>query len=178
MTIALNLVTPGNLTADGATNLANTWHEDIVAVFDKTNGCVLFTPNFSYNGKFSVCYSDNKGGFMDSIQIGNALKAKDIAFGVTIPNKVKEVSEDSIPSDYSIDPPLSQPAVTILTVKNPPSVTMLHVDRDVGTFAYKTGTTPKLVYSADKGWTVKNNTALIVIVVVIVVILVCCSMMM
>jgi hypothetical protein len=176
MTVTLNLATPGNLTADAATNLANTWHEDIVAVFDKTNGCVLFTPNFSYNGKFSVCYSDNKGGFMDSIQIGNALKAKDIAFGVTIPNKVKELSEDKIPADYVIDPPLSQPAVTILTVKNPPSVTMLHVDRDVGTISYKSGTTPNLVYSADKGWTVKNNTTLIVIAVVIVVVLTCCLM--
>ena len=170
MTVTLNLVTPGNLTADAAANLANTWTEDIVAVFDRVNGCVLFTPNFSYNGKFSVCYSDNKGGFMDSIEIGKALKAKDIAMGVTIPNKVKEVSEDSIPADYVIDPPLSQPAVTILTVKNPPSVTMLHVDRDVGTFAYKTGTTPKLVYSVDKGWTVGNNNNLIIAAIVVI----CC----
>jgi hypothetical protein len=115
---------------------------------------------------------------MDSIEIGKALKAKDIAMGVTIPNKIKEMSIDKIASDFKIDPPLTQPAVTVLTVKDPPSVTMLHVDRDKGTIAYKTGATPDLVYSADKGWTVKNNTALIVIVVVIVVILVCCSMMM
>ena len=178
MTVAVNLVTPGNLTAENASKMANAWTEDVVAVFDRVNGCVLFTPNFSYNGKFSVCYSDNKGGFMDSIEIGKALKAKDIAMGVTIPNKIKEMSIDKIASDFKIDPPLTQPAVTVLTVKDPPSVTMLHVDRDKGTIAYKTGATPDLVYSADKGWTVKNNTALIVIVVVIVVILVCCSMMM
>lgn len=173
MTVALNLATPGNLTADAATKIVDTWTEDIVAVFDRVNGCVLFTPNFSYNGKFSVCYSDNKGGFMDSIHIGNALKAKDIAFGVTIPNKVKEISMDSIPADYTIDPPLSQPDVTILTVKNPPSVTMLHVDRDVGSFAYKTGTTPNLVYNPDKGWVPPDNNALIIII--IIVICCCCS---
>lgn len=177
MTVTLNLTTPGNLTTEAATTIVNGWNEDIVAVFDKTNGCVLFTPNFSYNGKFSVCYSDNKGGFMDSIQIGNALKAKDIAFGVTIPTKVKEVSEDSIPADYVIDPPLSQPSVTVLTVKDPPSVTMLHVDRDVGTFAYKTGSTPKLVYSADKGWTVGNNNNLIIAAIVVICCLFCFGLM-
>ncbi len=178
MTVTVNRTTPGTLTSEQAQNLANTWTEDVVAVFDRVNGCVLFTPNFSYNGKFSVCYSDNKGGFMDSIEIGKALKAKDIAMGVTIPSRIKEMTVDKIASDFSIEPPLTQPAVTILTVKDPPSVTMLHVDRDKGTIAYKTGTTPNLVYSADKGWTVKNNTVLIVIVVVIVVILACCSMMM
>jgi len=178
MTVTVNRTTPGTLTSEQAQNLANTWTEDVVAVFDRVNGCVLFTPNFSYNGKFSVCYSDNKGGFMDSIEIGKALKAKDIAMGVTIPSRIKEMTVDKIASDFSIDPPLTQPAVTILTVKDPPSVTMLHVDRDKGTIAYKTGTTPNLVYGADKGWTVKNNTVLIVIVVVIVVILACCSMMM
>jgi hypothetical protein len=77
---------------------------------------------------------------------------------------------------FVADPPLTQPAVTILTVKEPQSVTMLHVDRDKGTIAYKTGTTPDLVYSADKGWTVKNNTVLIVIVVVVVVVFSCCLM--
>jgi hypothetical protein len=89
---------------------------------------------------------------------------------VTVPTKVKEVSEDSIPKDYVIDPPLSQPDVTILTVKNPPSVSMLHVDKDKGTIAYKSGKPPNLVYSPDKGWTVGNNDALILAIIVAV----CC----
>ena len=113
---------------------------------------------------------------MDSIEIGKALKAKDIALGVTIPSRIKDMSVDSITPDFKIDPPLSQPAVTVLTVKNPPSVTMLHVDRDVGTIAYKTGTTPNLVYSADKGWTLANNTVLITIIVVVI--CCCCSSLM
>lgn len=176
MTVTVNLATPGNLTADNASKMVNAWTEDVVAVFDRVNGCVLFTPNFSYNGKFSVCYSDNKGGFMDAIEIGKALKAKDIALGVTIPSKIKEMSVDKITSDFSIDPPLTQPAVTILTVKDPPSVTMLHVDRDTGTFAYKTGATPNLVYDANKGWKPTDNST--VIVIVIVVICCCCSSLM
>jgi len=175
MTVTVNLVTPGNLTAENASKMVNAWTEDVVAVFDRANGCVLFTPNFSYNGKFSVCYSDNKGGFMDSIEIGKALKAKDIAMGVTIPSRIKEMTVDKIASDFSIEPPLTQPAVTILTVKDPPSVTMLHVDRDKGTIAYKTGTTPNLVYSADKGWTVSDNSAIIIIIVVVVICCCCCS---
>lgn len=173
MTIAVNR-TPGTLTPDEAQKLANTWTEDVIAVFDRVNGCVLFTPNFSYNGKFSVCYSDNKPGFMDSIEIGKALKAKDIAMGVTIPSRIKEVSVDKITSDFKIDPPLTQPAVTVLTVKDPPSVTMLHVDRDKGTFAYKTGTTPNLVYNPDKGWIPADNTTAIVMAVIIIFMACCC----
>lgn len=178
MTIALDLVKPGNLTPEAATAIVNGWTEDVVAVFDAKNGCVLFTPNFSYNGKYSVCYSDNKGGFMDSIQLGNALRVKDIAFGVTVPKKVKEISEDSILPEYTIDPPLDQPAVTILTVKNPPAVYMLHVDRDVGTIAYKQGSGPNLFYNPDDGWTTKapdNNT--LIIAAIICCICCCCCLM-
>lgn len=170
MTISLDVSQPGKMSLDDAKSKVNTWTEDVVAVFDSKNGCVLFTPNFSYNGKYNVCYADNKEGFMDSIQLGNALKAKDIAFGVTVPNTIKEISEDSIPSDYVIDPPLTQPAVTILTVKTPPSVTMLHVDRDKGTIAYKTGKTPNLTYDSVKGWTVGSNMTLIILIVVVI----CC----
>jgi hypothetical protein len=174
MTISLNKDPPGTLSLDDAKTEVNKWKEDVVAVFDQKNGCVLFTPNFSYNGKYTLCYSDNKDAFMDGIQLGNALKAKDIAFGVTIPAKVKEISEDSIPKDYVIDPPLSQPAVTILTVKDPPSVTMLHVDRDKGTIVYKTGKTPNLVYDPDKGWTVGNNNLLIIAIIAAVCCCCCC----
>lgn len=174
MSITFNTSTPGKLSLDDAKTEVNKWKEDVVAVFDSKKGCVLFTPNFSYNGKYIVCYSDNKDGFMDSVQLGNALKAKDIAFGVTIPNTINEVSEDSIPSDYVIDPPLSQPAVTILTVKTPPSVTMLHVDKDKGTIAYKTGKSPNLVYDADKGWSVANNNALIIGIIIVLCCCCCC----
>ena len=172
MTISLNRDSPGTLSLDDAKTEVNKWKEDVVAVFDAKNGCVLFTPNFGYNGKYSVCYSDNKGGFMDSIQLGNALKAKDIAFGVTIPTRVKELSVDTISSDYTIDTPLSQPDVIIVTVKNPPSVTMLHVDKDKGTIAYKSGKSPNFVYDADKGWSVANNKAIIIAIIVAV----CCCL--
>ena len=172
MTISLNRDSPGTLSLDDAKTEVNKWKEDVVAVFDAKNGCVLFTPNFAYNGKYSVCYSDNKGGFMDSIQLGNALKAKDIAFGVTIPTRVKELSVDTISSDYTIDTPLSQPDVIIVTVKNPPSVTMLHVDKDKGTIAYKSGKSPNFVYDADKGWSVANNKAIIIAIIVTV----CCCL--
>ena len=64
MTISLNRDSPGTLSLDDAKTEVNKWKEDVVAVFDAKNGCVLFTPNFGYNGKYSVCYSDNKGGFM------------------------------------------------------------------------------------------------------------------
>jgi hypothetical protein len=174
MTIALNIVTPGNFSLDNAKTEVNNWKEDVVAVFDTKNGCVLFTPNFTYNGKYTACYSDNKGTFMDGIQLGNALKAKDIAFGVTIPTRVKELSVDTISPDFTIDPPLSQPDVTILTVKTPPSVTMLHVDRDVGTIAYKSGKSPNLVYNADKGWTVGNNDMIIMIIIALCICCCCC----
>ena len=139
----------------------------------KMDACYLHQISLTM-GKYTTCYSDGKGVFMDGIQLGNALKAKDIAFGVTIPTRVKELSVDTISPDFTIDPPLSQPDVTILTVKTPPSVSMLHVDRDKGTVVYKTGNAPNLVYNADKGWTVANNTNLII--AVIVVILCCCLM--
>lgn len=50
MPIALNIVTPGNFSLDNAKTEVNNWKEDVVAVFDTKNGCVLFTPNFTYNG--------------------------------------------------------------------------------------------------------------------------------